>query len=99
MTSKGGSRAPFLLCNDSGMFPDTKCIISLVLLCLPSEDITTVCHRMEAREKQKVRHGDSGSRLRFRRNEHNVISTCAGPACSFYFLIFFINLRDKRETE
>lgn len=50
---RGKEQAQLLLSDDGGLFPDAKCIIPLVLPCLPSESITTVRYRTEQRVKQK----------------------------------------------
>jgi hypothetical protein len=42
-----------VLCDDSGVFPDAKCIIPLALQGLPSKSLTTVCYRIEQSVTQK----------------------------------------------
>lgn len=52
LAQEGRGRVQILVYDDSGIVPDAKCIIPLVLLCLPSKSIT-VCYRIELRVKQK----------------------------------------------
>lgn len=53
LAQEGRGEVQILVYDDSGIFPDAKCIIPLVLLCLLRKSITTVCYRAEWRLEQK----------------------------------------------
>lgn len=78
-------RAPILVYDDSGIFPDAKCIIPSVLLCLPSESLTTVCYRAEQGVEQKW---NTALAARFT-GEVNTISFACMPAHFSRFVCVF----------